>query len=439
MGSIVSKSLSTNINNKLSVFGSFNKLLFYGYIRQQTNELHIFIVNEIIAQIYQYFGTYHQIMYFLYTHNQLHCTDLKTMRKSKLQIKYNSDKSSANVREPICYQNNIQFKEDTNSYSKYNAIFRAGEYHYVYGDGERFIDYYGGRCNALIWNTNEETLQNAVTVELPRNPFSDQRFFPNYTRKPPHGQSIIFSQKQNCLFSIGLTNWSWFTQPALFFKLDFNEYIIDGTKDKYEDYTDDLHIKWKWSQMEHQMPMRRRRGLMTCIIVDNYYNEQLICVGGSGYDNFNYRSNFVDVYDFENEKWSKLNDLKSGSRVECGLYYDKMNSLLYCGGGTGGNDEINCYIPTEYRVEYCDLNKNKWFYKTDNIPHTSGAHMYHPVIWSSDDNYLLFIASVCANVIEYIDLRKKNKCWTFLCKLDDLFEIRDGISTDTHNHARIFM
>ena len=57
------------------------------------------------------------------------------------------------------------------------------------------------------------------------------------------------------------------------------------------------------------------------------------------------------------------------------------------------------------KVEYCPLDKNKWI----ALPQTNYSHNNTPKM-QKRDNYILYIASVTAECIEFIDLRD-TKCW----------------------------
>ena len=86
------------------------------------------------------------------------------------------------------------------------------------------------------------------------------------------------------------------------------------------------------------------------------------------------------------------------ARYSCGIVYDKLLNLVYVGGGHNA----------ENKVEYYDINKNKWI----NIPNTEMSHSSRPVLWT--DNKLLYIASIYSDSMEYIDLRINNKGWNVI-------------------------
>eukprot|EP01084_Bolivina_argentea_P043510 80170_1 len=235
---------SVNKSTKFVAWNWSKMLLLTGYIRENNHHLDVIICDDVISIISTYYALQQHIIYYVNYKNELHSVDLENIaKKANTKIKYNWNEkdNSPGPSDPICFNKNVQFI-DNDKY--FNVIFRTG-YHVHYSYGDRLIAYSGGRCNALIWNVNDVNLENVVNVELPKNPLFDKNYTPNFSKHTPYGQSLIFSNQQQSLFTIGCTR-----HKSSFFKLSFDEYIIDNTKTNYKHYTDNIHIEWKWSNMK---------------------------------------------------------------------------------------------------------------------------------------------------------------------------------------------
>ena len=163
---------------------------------------------------------------------------------------------------------------------------------------------------------------------------------------------------------------------------------------------------WEWRD---EGVAQTSHGFMSSVIVKNDASqEKLICVGGSDRDNGSTR---CDLYDIENKEWTKIANMNF-PRHRTGIYDDKWQQRIYVGGGNGA----------ERKIEYYDLNKNKWYFDPENIPFTSMKHNIYPIIWQQD-GHSLYIASVKANGVEMVDLRQQNRKWNVVYdSLDPLFD-----------------
>merc|ERR1711920_1111265 len=99
--------------------------------------------------------------------------------------------------------------------------------------------------------------------------------------------------------------------------------------------------------------------------------------------------------------------------MDSGAYYDEVNKFCYVGGGYQDNDEIS------KSVECYNFEKNKW----NELPSSNLKHDMNPMIWTQDNN-LLYIASVESKRIEYIDLRELKKWEYGTINLEGLFNTK---------------
>ena len=97
----------------------------------------------------------------------------------------------------------------------------------------------------------------------------------------------------------------------------------------------------------------------------------------------------------------RLKDVNT-PRYGAGIFYDCHRNRIYLGGG--------CQFSLALRsIECYDLHKNsKW---NQSLAYTNMKHDYYPIIWNDLNRNLLYIASVCSNSIESIDIRTNSKQW----------------------------
>ena len=145
--------------------------------------------------------------------------------------------------------------------------------------------------------------------------------------------------------------------------------------------------KMEWKQMkkmknEHYYPS-------ACMIND----EKLFVAAGFGSAGGVKRDTKIEMCDVETGEWTQLTDCKL-EKSGAGIFYDSIQDTVYLGGSN--YTSVECY----------DLNKNKW----SLLPECNLVHTCNPAIWK-DDN-VLYIASIAANGMEFIDLRESNASWT---------------------------
>eukprot|EP01084_Bolivina_argentea_P200497 342852_1 len=382
--------------------GFNNKILLYGFMRDIEKGLQgesaMQIIPDTIMQLCDsYYSTPNIIFYFemFGGGNSLYIVDLDDMDRKLTKnhtLNYNNilpsplDPNSihasgmyykSKIKLPYVIMNQLsdKCKQNTNENSYFDAIFKCGGTKVSVTAATDF-------CCGYIWNYQDKYFENICQVTLP-----------NYINTDSVGQTLIWSDKRQCLYSIARNTMN---------VLSFN---------------DDISDNWKWETQSNNLINsfginRKRIGFMSSVIVRNDMNEErLISVGGGNGDtNSGTGVKYCDLYDIDNDKWIKLSDMNF-ARHRTGIYHDKWTQRIYIGGGNGA----------ERKIEFYDLNKNKWYFDKKMMPYTTMKHNVYPIIWNQD-GHLLYIASVKANGVEFIDLRQDNKKWNVVYdKLDPLF------------------
>ena len=159
------------------------------------------------------------------------------------------------------------------------------------------------------------------------------------------------------------------------------------------------NARMKWKKLKNEMKSEHYYPSV-CIINDN----QLFVAAGYNNNSFDARHlcSKVEICNLENGEWSQLTDCRI-KRCIAGIFYDSVEDSVYLGGGDCSS--VECY----------DMNKNIW----TSLPDCNFEHKWSPVLWK-DDN-ILYIASIDANRMEFIDLRESNASWTVKHEFDELF------------------
>ena len=372
-------------------------VLVHGYVRKIENELNKIIPIDIYGICCDFYFT--KILFYLsdngvsYHYDTRFCAiDLYHKRKWKVSINdlngYERTISCAgmchtkNLYLPASIKTGINYTSNQN-----NIMFKCGGL--IENDN---LDY----CCALIFDANEfmykqdkDNTINGNKWELPSLPMKLSSNF------------LLYSEIRKELWSIGGT---FGEEIDSIYKLSFDDQELD-----LMDLSDDE--QWKWNKnitdwrVKLPTPMS---GVCAEIIDDNYDSNKLCVIGGEG-DNQN--GDGLYILNINNNKWVK-GKFKNNCCSDSGIYYDKLKELLYVAGGYCLNEGI-----ASKSVECYDIEKNIW----TELANTNKGHDMKPLIWNN--NSLLFIASISANCVEYIDLRENNKGWIVKeNNLSDTFE-----------------
>eukprot|EP01084_Bolivina_argentea_P100330 180166_1 len=179
------------------------------------------------------------------------------------------------------------------------------------------------------------------------------------------------------LLSVG--GWEFHYNSDDFYRLSFH-------CDAYFNATDE----WQWERMPK---MKTKRSWPSAVMLENY--NQLMVIGGKG------PIQSVEIFDFEGNKWTRASDV-CYARYNAGVCCDMLRNKVYIGGGNG--DHVS------QAIEYYEPNKDKWY---EDIAKTHRSHGSKPLLWMGDNGYLLYIASIQSDSMEYIDVRM-NTGWTLL-------------------------
>eukprot|EP01084_Bolivina_argentea_P166427 288921_1 len=170
--------------------------------------------------------------------------------------------------------------------------------------------------------------------------------------------------------------------------------------------------RWQW---EESAMKTKRQYPAAAMINDDIF----ICVGG----NQNKHHLCAEIYDFNNTKWTRLNDMKH-KRKCCGIYVDKNDSeRIYVGGG----------FHSLKQFEYWVASKNEWFI----LPNSNKCHEVWPIIWSSNVN-VINVASVKCKVFERLDLRE-NKWHVYVGNDSTSFNDFFGASIKASSYSRLII
>eukprot|EP01083_Nonionella_stella_P083974 232293_1 len=376
--------------------GLNNRILLYAFMRDMEDSLDgasamRIIPDTIIHLCDMYYSTQNIIFYFgvesRTQDNLLSIVDLDDMDrqlKKKHIFQYPLQEASHHYIQcaGMCHQSEIKLPKHIrnkvplqfHSNTEYvDILFKCGGWNGI----KSSVGNINTSCWAYIWKSEDKYFEHICPLQLPAFP-----------KNNCYGQSIVWSGKQQCLYSIT----------------------------RYHLHRFSLH-DWKWETPNDQQlltpfAVRPRRGFMSSVIVTNDLNqERLISVGGGAIESDSNGVKYCDLYDIEKDEWMTIADLNYG-RHRAGVYHDKWSQRLFIGGGNGA----------ERKIEYYDLNKNKWYFDKCNIPLTRRKHNIYPLIWNQD-GHLLYIASIKANGVEFVDLRQENRRWNVVYdKLDPLFD-----------------
>ena len=277
-------------------------------------------------------------------------------------------------------------------------------------------------CGALIVNSHDyqQTNMNVFMWDLPKLP---QKLAGNY---------CLYSHKDKILYSIGGANEQYPIDEI---------YTLSLNSETDETYITQDMDRWKWSKFYSKLHEPKHG--VSATLLDN--DKKLMIAGGRSFSNE--YLNTVELYDFEKDEWSRdipLIPCMNHKRIRSGIYYDNINKKCYVGGGSDGTKSYGILTKhTSFQsVECYDFEKNAW----KLLPRTQLQHDMNPTIWIKD-GHILYIMSVKANGIEFMDLRQTKwhsrsgsghrgnspKTWTkWNIQTDDL-QTSFNTKFDTHN------
>ena len=151
--------------------------------------------------------------------------------------------------------------------------------------------------------------------------------------------------------------------------------------------------EWKWSKMSSTID---KRSWTSMTLIED---DKIFVVGGFDLHVGALRS--VEIFDFEQSEWNK-GKIKQLRRKRCrnGIVYSEEFKRVFVSGGRAA----------EHSTEWYDFEQNKWL---DNIPHLRYKIDHYPAMWLQSRD-VLFVASACADCLQWIDLRI-NKKWNVIC------------------------
>ena len=173
-----------------------------------------------------------------------------------------------------------------------------------------------------------------------------------------------------------------------------------------------IHNSNKWIENKMDKP----RGYCSADMISD---DELICVGGGSKNKSDPLAKYVDVYNLKTQKWNKISSTNYPRR-HCGIACEKyIYKRVYISGG----------IFEDFKCEYFDLNKNKWY----NLPSTNGKHYKWPVMWIENVN-IIHITSLYGQLFESFDIRE-NKWIIYLNnknnnEIDKIFGTKFGKGRD---------
>ena len=332
--------------------------LIDGYLRELETSLNDQVIpNEINRIVFSYYRNGTLICYLTIDHNAPWCiadvmSDERTVWKSKVE---QSKKKSPGYTKP-CFGYNISSMLSVNDVKYNTAIFHCGGYDSGLSK----------KCEAMLFHSKQLQLSRSskenedidfMRLALPDLP------------KAGWGNNTVYSNQYG-LFSVGG-------------KLGKHVFNLQTQSDG----------KMKWEQLKNEMKNEHYYPSV-CMIND----EKLFVAAGDNNANVDKAAidSKIEICDLSTDEWSQLADCTI-KRCIAGIFYDSMQDAVYLGGGDGNNESsVECY----------DINKNVW----SLLPNCHFKHEWNPAIWK-DDN-ILYIASVEANGMEFIDLREHNTSWT---------------------------
>eukprot|EP01083_Nonionella_stella_P037556 102378_1 len=397
---------------------NLNYVLLYGYIRCIVtqykrkhgieNDEHVVCRDDAI-QIFSLLGNYfihmHKNMLFCLdesTENILYVADLNDVKaqthfKCSIRNVFHMDTAmeytqdiydaglthSDNVALPSCINDLLHQHDGDYDPIQNSVIFHCGA---KFGfDMQKDFE-----CSALI--VNEKHLYDMEN--------EDKQAF--YWKLPSDGISmvesngIVFSDCYKCLFCVGGTDRLG--------NITTNVWRLSFDEDAF--WTQNLD-KWKWFKMPDMMTPR---ALPSCVMINTKnvnHRSEYMCVLG-GYNNDHgvsvHRDKLLDsveIFDLNHFGWMKSNKLRNMKIARCGagVCFEEYMQRIFIGGGTTDN------VGGKH-VEFCDIHQNEWY----ALAPTNLDHKHYPSLWI-ENSYILHIASVTSDGMEYIDLRDNANKW----------------------------
>ena len=331
--------------------------LIDGYLRELETSLNEQVIpNELNIIIFNYCRNGTLICYLTVHHSKpWYIADVMSDERTVWKSNVEQSQNESNGFTKPCIGYNISSMLSVNA-SKYNtAIFHCG------GSGNN-----DQRCEAIVFHSDQ--------LQIPSKEHEDIEFMRFTLPDLPQatwGNNNVYSNKYG-LFSVG-------GQPS-----GNGVFNLKNASDG----------KMEWNKLKNKMKNQHYYPSV-CMIND----EKLFVAAGDNNSNVSMDAidSKVEICNLENGEWSQLADCRI-KRSIAGIFYDSIQDTVYLGGGNG-----NLYYSS---VECYDINKNVW----SLLPNCNLKHEWSPAIWK--DGNILYIASIEANGMEYIDLRESNATWT---------------------------
>ena len=350
--------------------------LVSGYVRREGKAVSFSIIPlDIVSEIFQFYYC-HNLLYFTnclkipkdeddekdeaqdaeYIEEKIHSMEILDFDSNR-NWSYIIDDDINNNKQNIFTNNSIatnhislpskitkSISRNVNQHQSYNAIFTIG--------GGNSTD---DKCTAMIINETEmfkkkeHSLSEMSYWSLPDLP---QSIYAN---------SVIYSDRYG-LFSIGG-------------KDRVNNYYYNAGKIRnvYNLNLNGIELganNWKW---EEYKPLLGPSSDSAAAMIDG--DTKLINIDQN-----------VRMYSFDKNEWIQVNPCKD-STYGPGICYEQFTERIYITGW-------------RKKFSYFDINKNVWYV----LPKTTKDHGYKPLVWKLN-RYLLYIASMKADCVEFIDVR----------------------------------